>query len=210
MLPNSIILFSLFVLTSCIQMTGPTDLKFSSSAIRTPASLEYQSELQMSDRQYVESVLLSAFDARGSAEAGPIQQHVYEKVEFGGGCDKYEASELNGNYEFYREYCWTGMKSNSVPSSIPSRYSYTMKICEYLVNSPNRQQAFLAKYLGSATASAPTRANIVKAYGAYYIEVVPSAEIVDALMSLSQSDAYESWKQINLAICSSPGWQVLL
>jgi hypothetical protein len=200
---------SLFLLTSCI-MNAPTDLQFSSSAIRSPASLEYQSNLQVADRQYVESVIATAFNTANTSDGDFLQQLTIQRYEFGGSCDRYEASEINGNIEFPRAQCFTGLSANTQATSNPARYSLTIQICERMINTPDRFNSFMSKIYGTNPIQVPTNATIQKAYGIFFKEEIPTNEVATALKNISPSSTpAETWKNIATALCISPEWQIL-
>jgi hypothetical protein len=200
-------LFVLFSLTGCL-LQPTTALQFK-SAIRGPSSITFESQLQVSDRQYVESVLANAFGTAGTSQEAYLEQMTLQRHEFGGACDGYEASDLNGNQEFLRARCFSGLRNNTKASANPARFSLTMQACDGLIATPDRFNFFLSKIYGASPVQAPTSATIQKAYGVFFREEAAEAVVVNGLRDMVRGESpTDGWKLIATALCVSPEWQV--
>ena len=204
MYKNILLVSSFLILVSCIN-TSPTELKFNGS--RSIGSVEYTTDLQVSDRQYVTSVLLSVF---GETDRGYIEHNVLFRPEYGGGCDRFEVSEINNNWEFPQTACHNGLTDNVVASSNPGRYAMTMKTCEGLINSGSSFNHVMNQVHSNGQVMAPTAASVKKLYGLFYIQQSPTSDVVRALMELSENQSpTDGWKRVLIAVCISPEWQIL-
>lgn len=207
-------MFKLFLLTLMfVSSTGclmkPSGVLLFQSTSRGPASADYETLLQVADRGYVESVLADAFGTEGTSEATYLQQMTIQRHEFGGPCDRYEASELNGRREFPRADCFSGMRNNTITNANPARFSLTMQVCDRLISTAPRFNHFLSKIYGTAPVAAPTTATIQRAYGIFFREEVPSPSVVNGFKDLVKgSSPQDAWKLITTAICVSPEWQI--
>lgn len=212
---KTLILAMMIVITGCVA-EAPAPLVFDNSAAENSVTqgLTYTQQLQVADRTYVESVLLTAFDiAKGTTLGNTVQTAVYQKAEFGGSCDTYEPGD-NGtnNTEFPRERCLNGITTTTPPNSNAMRYSLTMKICDTLINNTTAFTAFMKKiYPPNGTAVEADAAAVAKAYGIFFVEETPSKRVSDALIELSKqsTDKKVGWQLITNTLCISPEWQVL-
>lgn|GEM_PF-3153458 len=211
------IFFSLILiplLTNCTpQESG--ELHFDDSAARSVATayLNYDITPYVADRSYVESVFDQVFGTSGNADG--VEYSIYRNSVFGGGCDRYAASDTGGSsYEFVRQQCYGGLGVVLPANSNPMRYSYTAKICENLVNGTNTFNFAMKKVLNvsslPSTLPAPSDTTIVGAYQLFFQVDPPTADVISALFELTQgaSSTKESWRRILTAVCVSPEWQV--
>ena len=201
------LLLILFSLTGCL-LQPTTALQFKSS-LRGPSSITFESQLQVADRQYVESVLANAFGTSGTAQENYLEQMTLQRHEFGGACDAYEASDFNGGQEFLRARCFSGLRNNTKSSANPARFSLTMQACDTLIGVPERFNYFLSKVHNAGTVVAPTSASIQKAYGIFFREETADASVINGLRDIVRGESpLDGWKLITTAICVSPEWQV--
>lgn len=211
------ILLSLFLLVSC-QKSG-SDLVFEdinnigTKNDRAPANLgDVKAELNVADRYYVESVLLQIFSPTSAADKNKLQVEIIERPEFGGPCDPYEPSETTtAAVEFPRLRCLNGISTVLTSTANPMRFSLTTKTCERLVSETTSFTRAMSKIFGNGPIIAPNASSLSSAYSLFYQDENASSAITTALMDLSKkgSDANESWRLVLIALCISPGWQVL-
>lgn len=201
---KNIFLFSfILILVSCVN-TAPEKLKFNGG--RTIANVEYTADLQVSDRHYVASVLINVF---GEADRAYIENSVLFRPEFGGGCDRFEVSEINNSLEFPKTACHNGLSDNVQASSNPGRYAITMKTCEALINSTNSFNYVMSQIHSNESILAASNISVKKAYSLFYVQETPSADVVRALVELAQNQSPDDgWKRILTVVCISPEWQI--
>lgn len=176
------------------------------------AKLDYSYDQQMSDRSYVESVLLQVFDAKGTSAASYIQTEIFQKIEFGGACDKYEPSDLGATtIEFTREQCFSGIGVVQGSNNNPMRYSLTTKVCERLVADKDRMAAVRKKIYVDNKWAKPNSSSIQKAWALFFPVDRADPAVVDALIKLASVSSGDeaAWKNIILTMCISPEWQAL-
>ena len=217
----------LILLSSC--MKKPSELKFDDTnlAQRVPASViqkssasDYDISPVIADRSYVESVLAQVFSISQPAlttsiastgMAATLESAIYVKKEFGGGCDRYAASELTKPNEFPRAACG-GMNPTQLASSNPMRYSFIIKICEQLISNSAIFTAAMIKIDPNWTTqmSKPSAKTITIAYQLFSPVGTPSEELINNLLDSTSkvSAPDEAWKIILTTFCSSPEWQV--
>lgn len=200
-----------FSFISCVS-TEKTELSFYdeehpyiSGNGRTPASeIDYELKLQVGDRRYVESVLSQVFDLSES-ESTSIRDLIYKKQEFGGACDRYAQSEINGTVEFPRETC-SGLDIVLPATANPMRFAYMTKVCENLVNN----SSYLSRAVGNVNQDF-SETHFLSLYQKFYLEESPSTEVINSFKNLydEKGTQREGWKLVMLGLCLSPAWQVL-
>ena len=211
------IILSMLFLTSC--QDNILSLKEGNLNFRAPnaveekiAKLNYSYEQQMSDRSYVESVLLQVFDAKGTSAASYIETEIFRKVEFGGACDVYEPSDLGtATIEFSREQCYNGIGVVQGSNNNPMRYSLTTKVCERLVIDKDRMGAVRKKIFSDNKWNRPTSASIQKAWALFFPIHPADPMVVDGLLEVANVSAgnENAWQNIMLTLCISPEWQAI-
>jgi hypothetical protein len=211
-----LLLASTFILVSCQDIVGPeaTNLNFRApnSVDEREAKLSYTYEQQMSDRAYVESVLLQVFDAAGKKMAPIIQTEIYQKIEFGGACDIYAPSDVSASaVEFAREQCFNGIGVVQGSNNNPMRYSLTTKVCEKLVKDSDSLGAVRKKIFAENVWKKPTPGSIQTAWNLFYQVHRADPMVVEALLGVAEASVNEedAWRNIILTMCISPDWQAL-
>lgn len=210
---RALLIIAIMVMSSCVP-EQKTDLVFSSHGANSGlvgSNEKYSVSLQISERGYVSDTLKKVFNvASGTAADLWIDTNVYNKVDFGGGCDFYAESEISSTQpEFPSESC--GIFGTVQPATNNSmRFSYTNKTCEYLTNQENYMNEVKTKITGTGAWKSPDEASVKKAWSLFYPADNINKEVSEALINLksvANSDA-EAWKLILFTVCSSPGWQV--
>ncbi len=211
-----LLLVSTLFLASCQDIVGPEATKLNFRAPNAveerEAKLSYTYEQQMSDRAYVESVLLQVFDAAGKAMATTIQTEVFQKIEFGGPCDIYAPSDVGAAaVEFSREQCFNGIGVVQGSNNNPMRYSLTTKVCEKLVKDSDSLGAVRKKIFSDNKWKKPTPGSIQTAWGLFYQVHRAEPMVVEALLDVAEASSGEedAWRNIILTMCISPDWQAL-
>ena len=175
---------------------------------------DFSSEIQMSNRSFVESVLLQVFDAEGTSAATYIKTGIYEKIEFGGACDLYSASETIGKPTtplFDRERCTNSIGVVQIPSNNPMRYSLTEKVCEKLITEVPRLDAVRNKIFTDKKWGEVTNDKVLVAWHLFHQTTDADTATINALKDIRKVTPSndEAWKFIILGLCMSPEWQVL-
>ena len=205
-------LFLLSCQDTLAPQSKPLNFRAPNSVQESTVVLNYNYELQMADRAYVESVLHQVFDAKGTPAASYIETEIYRKMEFGGACDVYEASDLGPTQvEFSREQCFNGITVVQPTNNNPMRYSLTTKVCERLVKDSARMTAVRKKLYTGTTWKKPDSASIQLAWELFFPIHSASREVVSALEDIAKvsSSNEEAWKNIILTLCISPEWQAI-
>lgn len=214
-------LFIAMSLVSCVPFAKKNNSKLdfrtpASSVAETVSLKEYNTELQMSNRSYVESVLLQVFDAQeNQAMASYIQTNIFEKAEFGGACDQYApsyfGSSTESKREFDREKCVNGIGVVQASNSNPMRYSITTKVCEKLISDTDSLNAVRKKIFSDNKWNNPTDEKILLAWSLFNQASSADKDVINALKDIGKvtSSNDEAWKIIILTLCISPEWQVL-
>lgn len=212
------LLFIAMSLVSCVPFAKKANSKLD---FRTPSSIvekvsltEYNSDVQMGSRSYIESVLLQVFDAENNKDmASYIQSNIFERIEFGGACDKYSASDegVSTKVEFERERCKNSIGVVQPSNNNPMRYSLTTKACEKLVGDANSLNAVRNKIFSDKKWGNPTNEKILLAWHLFNQASDTDTDVISALKDIEKvtSSNDEAWKIIILTLCISPEWQVL-
>ncbi len=203
------------ILPSCTIKPNQSDLKFSDSVYQDIASstMDYPFTATVVDRKYVESVLNQVFDVTSTETS--VLTGVYNKSDFGGGCDRYASSDNGVTYEFPKDQCYSGIFPFLPSYSNPMRYSYTVKTCETLINSSARFTSVMQKIYptwagGSNILPAPNAITIKTAYQLFFQSEEPGDDLTQSflVMSSAATTTNEGWKQIMTTLCGSPEWQI--
>lgn len=198
-----------------------TELVFNDESAALKSQINYSVTLPMSKRTYVESVFLQVFSiSETETDRQTLKTMIYDKKEFGGGCDPYGVSEkiVNGITvdEFARYRCTSGLLQDLKAASNPIRYAWTAKACETMILSrAPRFAAAMSKIIPGWTVGAnlesskPNADSIAKAYDLFFQGQSPDPEVVQALIELGNTvtEADSAWKLILTALCVSPEWQ---
>lgn len=212
MLRSCTFIFCLLILAACQPAQQELNWRAPNAVEEKQARLDYQSEIQMADRSYIESVLLQTFNATGTPAAAYIQSDVYQRVEFGGACDVYAISDKNATtVEFPREQCFTGIGLVQPSNNNPMRYSLTTKVCERLVIDTDRMNVVKSKIYSDGKWKNPDSTSLRKAWSLFLQSGDLDQGSVDGLLELAKvsSGDEDAWKNIILTMCMSPEWQVL-
>jgi hypothetical protein len=191
------------------------DFRAPSSIVENAAMMDYNSEIQMAGRSYIESVLLQVFDAEGTTAATYIQSDIYQKIEFGGACDQYATSDTglpnSATFEYVRERCVNGIGVVQPSNNNPMRYSLTTKVCEKLVLEPARLNSVRNKIFADQKWGEPTNEKVLKAWRLFHQVTDADSDVLSALKDIKKvtPNNDEAWKIIVLTLCMSPEWQVL-
>ena len=206
-------------LASCVPIkeTAKSNLDFRapSSIVEGAALRDYNSDIQMASRSYIESVLLQVFDAEGTTAATYIQSDIYQKIEFGGACDQYAASDIgvtsSATVEFVREKCVNNIGVVQPSNNNPMRYSLTTKVCEKLVLEPARLNSVRNKIFADQKWGDPTDEKVLKAWRLFHQVTDADSDVLGALKDIKKvtPNNDETWKIIVLTLCMSPEWQAL-
>lgn len=212
MMRSCAFIFCLLILAACQSGQEELNWRAPNAVADKQEQLNYQSEIQMADRAYIESVLLQVFNASGTAAAAYIQSDVYQKIEFGGACDVYAISDKNATtVEFPREQCFNGIGLVQSSNNNPMRYSLTTKVCERLVIDTDRMNAVKMKIYSDGKWKKPDAASLQKAWSLFLQTGSLDQGSVNGLLELANvsSGDEDAWKNIVLTMCMSPEWQVL-
>lgn len=206
-------------LASCVPIAetkkSSLDFRAPSSIVENAALKDYNNEIQMASRSYVESVLLQVFDAEGTSAATYIQSDIYQKIEFGGACDQYSASDTgmpnSATFEFVRERCINSIGVVQPSNNNPMRYSLTTKVCEKLVLDAPRLISVRNKIFADQKWGEPTDEKVLVAWRLFHQATDADSNIVSALKDIKKvtSNNDDAWKIIVLTLCMSPEWQAL-
>lgn len=185
-------------------------------------SINFESELRLVDRRYVDSLLRDLFGPVGAGTAADtaISSNVLEQAALGGACDSYATQITNSNpntgvitYSIPTEQCYGGM-SAVLPAQLNSaRFGFVAKACGALLDDTTAKNAILKKVFGGtlpATIPAPTSATLISAYQLFYPLQTPSSAVITSLTALGNTATANSdkWVRVMYGICSSPEWQV--
>lgn len=174
-----------------------------------------QSQVQLADREFIESFLRDVFTSREPtgaehealsqifmAEFGPTQHHL------GGSCSIYDEGSMRGCY-----YVTTNQFNPFYASSSSAREGSRYQVCRRLVAHPTLMAAVLSKF--PERTSTPDDASLAVAVSLFYPDFQEPHEIIASLRELDQAAAFnrepvaDRWRLIVLALCESPGWQIL-
>lgn len=206
---NIFSLLLLILMSACVPLgilKPPSVVEFEEQVIRAPAA-EYGLQLQMGDNAYVESVLVQAFSNGSDESRGKIHTMIYQQTEFGGVCDRYAMSEIDGNPEFPREKCANSELTKA--NSNPGRYAYAIKACEELTTQEASFKNIMDKIFPDGKIEKVNQATFLKAYQIFYLEESPDKAVTNEFIKLSKEvgDPKEAWRVIMMTLCSSPQWQ---
>lgn len=204
----------LVILASCVPVPN---LKNSELTFRAPSSISekqelqaYASEIQMGTRSYIKSVLVDIFDVTNTTF---IDTNITNRVEFGGGCEQYEPSDIGNNLtvEFTENRCIGGLQVVQKSTNNPMRYAIMAKVCNNLISTDVTLNAARNKIFTNGQWGTVNRANVRKALELFYPAASFENNLVDGLVEIeaSSSSLKEAWQGILVAICVSPEWQVL-
>lgn len=212
MFRSTSLILSLSFLFSCVPMKGELSFR-APSEVKEKAELKaYTSELQMASRSYIESVLLQVFDAQGTAMATEIENVIYKKIEFGGACDQYEASDKgSATLEYPRAQCVNAIGVVQKSTNNPMRYSLTTKVCEKMVGDTARMDAVRNKIFADKKWAKPNDESVENAWELFYPTTKIDAQLRNNFINMRKiaSTDQEAWKYIMLTLCISPEWQTL-
>lgn len=214
------IVFLIGLVSACVPVPSVKDSKLTfrapNSVAEVAALKDYNSELQMAPRSYIESVLLEVFDAKNTPAATYIQSDIYEKIEFGGACDQYGASDIGlatATFEYDRERCKNSVDVVQKSTNNPMRYSILTKVCERLVIDTERMKSVRKKVLGPTATSwtKPSASSVEAAWTLFYPATPLTSDIQSALINVGKESSSDetAWQHIMLTLCISPQWQVL-
>jgi len=206
-------------LASCVPIAetnkSALDFRAPSSIVEGAALKDYNSEIQMANRSYVESVLLQVFNSEGKTAATYIQSDIYQKIEFGGACDQYAASDIgvsnSTTVEFVRERCVNSIGVVQPSNNNPMRYSLTTKVCEKLVLETARLNSVRNKIFADQKWGEPTDEKVLLAWRLFHQVTDADKDVLSALKDIKKvtSNNDDAWKIIVLTLCISPEWQTL-
>jgi hypothetical protein len=195
----------------------------SSGTSGTPPPIDYEIDLRMGDRHYVQSVLAQIFNVNipttdsyvsGSPQyastSSLLAVKVFQEASFGGGCDVLAAGVVQGyGVEFPRERCFDNMTPYDPPVSAIRRYGSIASVCNRLVDDATTRGAAFTKIFGTSSAGPVTDSQLLIAYRLFYQEKELPEAVRLKLVELgnTQSTNTDRWKAILLGLCVSPGWQ---
>lgn len=195
------------------------EIKFSIKGVVVPPPVsgfkDYNSEIQMANRSYVESVLLQVFDAEGTPAATYIQSEIYQRIEFGGACDQYSASDIgvstSATTEFARERCTNSIGVVQPANNNPMRYSLTTKVCERLIADSSRLNIVRNKLFSTQKWGDVTDDKVLVAWHLFHQASDANSDVINSLKNMRKvtSNNDDAWKVIILTLCISPEWQAL-
>jgi hypothetical protein len=183
-----------------------------------PATVNYtfpQSEIRLGNRDYINSVFNDVFPPQTSGQQNQLNQILQPEVRmqiglFGGPCNIYSSEGLtdcpSGNI-FTQE---TALPFNQQSTS--SREARRLRVCESVMDLDWAVAAAVGNIDGASPTQLPTAAQITAAFQLFYVGQDPGADILSALQNLiaqQWSSPSEAWKALFLAVCVSPGWQIL-
>lgn len=201
----------LLCLASCQPAQEKLNWRAPNAVEEKQAQLNYQAEIQMADRSYVESVLLQVFDASGTTAGTYILSDIYQRVVFGGACDPYSISDKGRTtLEFPREQCVGGIGIVQPSLSNPMRFSFTTKVCEKLVIDTDRMNAVRSKIFSNNKWGKPDSVSIKKAWSLFVQYDELDSRMVEEFMAIAKVSGgdEDAWRNIILTMCVSPEWQV--
>lgn len=133
----------------------------------------------------------------------------------------YKGAQFGGACNFYSTYSAVDCSGSASNSNNPSyledntvRESFRIQMCENILGLDAGVNAALDK-LGLTNASLINAASLTAAYGLFYRNNPPEAEVLATLLDLNKSlteenaTALNKWRAILTQICESPGWQLL-
>jgi hypothetical protein len=205
--------------------TGATDPSRGVASVTNDSAAPVSAAIPVADRAYVSAALLQAFSNGQDTTAiqSIINNNIYVSAQFGGGCDHYAASNVAsavtgfpGTLEYPAAKC---VDATVLPAySNPMRYANTATACDSIVNSSvwtTSSGQIMNKIISGLVAGAvyptPNATTVKKAYAIFFPIDPPSTDVVNALLAVgtNSTNTTDAWKQIVIAICSSPEWQVL-
>ncbi|MBU6152733.1 MAG: fibronectin type III domain-containing protein [Bdellovibrionales bacterium] len=188
----------------------------------TPAPIDFDADLRMGDRNYVQSVIVQNFGVSIPAEMvweAPVQNiapsellglKVFQESAFGGGCDIYASGVLSGfPVEFSRERCFDNMTAYDPPVTNPRRYGSIAPVCNKMVSNTTTRDFAFNKIFGSSTPGPINDTNLGRAYQLFFQEEDLPPATKDKLIELAntQGTLTDKWRVIILGLCVSPEWQ---
>ncbi len=221
--------FRVLALNSSSSPGASSTLTFTTSGTTTgngdtpAASINFESELRLVDRRYVDSMLRDLFGpiSAGGAADTAITSNILTQASLGGACDTYAAKitavDEGRNLITYspsNEQCFSGM-SAVLPAQLNSaRFALVAKACDALLSDATARNAILTKVFGGtlpATIPAPASATLTTAYQLFYPLQTPSSAVITGLTALGNTattNNTDKWIRVMYGICSSPEWQV--
>lgn len=167
---------------------------------------------RLGDRAFVEAVLTDVF---GPSIAPDLHAAIHSNPAiFGGPCNLYEqvyVEDGGARAALVDEAaeCAGGMPALSYPlvgSSSTLRAGWLAKACVRATSNPAAMQYAVAKL---SPAGPPTLASVTAAYRRFFPGRQPPAAVVEALLGVTPTaTADERWKQIHMALCLTPDWQI--
>lgn len=167
-----------------------------------------QSVILLGNRDYVESVLKQVFTPTGNETFlnAILKQQIRNKMGlFGGSCTNYTSEGLT---DCTRDDALAvvaesdSLISNTQPTSAP-REARRVNACVQITSLPEAVSAAVAKISGANAGARPASPQVASAFQLFYPGRAPDANVMRALSALS------TWHDVLLALCSSPGWQIL-
>ena len=215
---RALLLSSLFFSTiACIEIqTERSELVFKGKTSRSIAAESvYPVSMQVAPRGYIVDVFRDVFEIQEDSTLDKMLiTNIYKKVEFGGGCDVYEASNLDAynQIEFPNESCGS-INSTQVATSNPMRFSITSKVCEDILSDSVARESIRKKIFPSTSqwGNPSDMAAIKRMWNLFYPIDKINAATSKALevVGYSTNNEEEAWKAMIFTVCSSPAWQVL-
>jgi hypothetical protein len=181
------------------------------------AHLSYYAKPRFGNRQYYLMKLAMIF---GVTKVNDLLANIFLNTSaFGGPCSYYANSMVdnagspapaNG-----LQHCYSGLQSASAPiigSSTPYRSAWLINTCEVLTDdlASLSTAATIAGIVSGQVINLPNQALITSAYQQFYPDRVPSAQLVNALIAVGNTETvdYKKWQRIYLTICMSGDWAI--
>lgn len=177
--------------------------------------INFEAQLRVGDRRYVDDILRTIFGVPSTTTGVglKIQQNIWERVDFGGACDRYAGVNLTSTtLENPSERCQNGMGAINPSQVNPIRMAWIAKTCDALIEDTVARGNAFTKIFGSTTAGVVNDVNLLKAFQLFYLEDTLSPEVKTSLIALGNSAGAttdtDRWKNILLGICGSTEWQI--
>lgn len=218
------IFLSLVLYQNCGQFGGGFDLlHYGSTAMSSDQMLDTQhpagtqptqstQKMQIANRTYIAELFREIFTSNTSPvpELESLLQRwvVSRDSQYGLGCDPY--STYSG------QDCGGDISAANLPYTTDDntiRQSFRLQLCDNLLANDNAVKAALEKI--NVRSLAPNAEGVRQIYKLFYRAEDPSAEVVNALVTLDRTLAEKGesvsdrWRAILLQVCLSPGWQLL-
>lgn len=200
---------------SCVEIQAErTELVFGGPTSRTIASNEvYPVSMQVAPRGYIVNVLREVFSIQeNSSLDNKLINEIYKKVEFGGGCDVYEASETAFNVIEYPNEACGSIATDQVATSNPMRFSITSKACEDILADSATLTKVRNKIFASSSWGSPSDYQAIEKMWKLFYPIDPINDAITKSLEdvgYATSNNTDAWKTMIFTVCSSPGWQVL-